>query len=323
MEPLVSIIVPVYNVEKYINTCIKSIIGQTYKNLEIILVDDGTPDNSGEICEEYAKKDNRVTVIHKTNGGLSSARNAGLDIATGAYIMFVDSDDCLVDNAVEILVRDSLKYDADIVQFYLNHITSEESLPKQISYEYNAELITDLRQMYWKMFETVGSGDSACSKLYKSMIFDGLRFKEGIIHEDVYFTTFMLQKVKKALYLDISPYNYLIHSDSIITSAFSKKKLDGILVLETRINEFNRLGFTDLENHAKEDYFLKLITLWCSAKKVKDRESIKLIEEKINLFDKSSKFYFSRKMEIVYKLCKTNIKLLNFYYMYKKVMKQI
>lgn len=323
MKSMVSIIVPVYNVEQYIDSCITSIITQTYENLEIILVDDGTPDNSGVICDEYAKKDKRITVIHKTNGGLSSARNAGLDIATGDYIMFVDSDDFLVDNAVELLVRDSQKYDADFVQYFMVHTTSADYSRQHAQDNYNVELITDLRQMYWKMYNTIGAGESACTKLYKKHLFDNLRFKEGIIHEDVYFTLLMIQKARRALYLDTSLYYYIIHQNSIITSAFTKKKLDGIWVSEYRIDEFNRLGFTDLENFAKEKHFFKLVNLWCSAKKVNDREGLKILEDKIKNFNKGSKFSFSRKMEIVYKISKINVRLLIVYYLYKKITNQV
>ena len=101
----VSIIVPIYNVEKYLSKCIESILSQTYKNIEIILVDDGSPDNSPQICDEYAKKDDRIIVIHKANGGVSSARNAGIDIATGKYIGFVDPDDYIENNMYELMVN--------------------------------------------------------------------------------------------------------------------------------------------------------------------------------------------------------------------------
>ncbi len=323
MKPLVSIIVPVYNVEKYIAGCITSILSQTYENLQVILVDDGTPDNSGKICNDFEKKDNRVLVIHKENGGLSSARNAGLDIATGDYVMFVDSDDYIVDNAVEILVGANEKYDADFVQFYMIHTESEEYKKEHASKEYNAELLTDLRQMYWKMYKTVGAGESACTKLYKRELFDGLRFKEGIIHEDSHFATLMLQKVKKALYLDSSLYYYVMRGNSIITSSFSKKKLDSLWVSEFRINEFDRLGFRDLENHEKEKYFFGLANFWCQAIQARNKECIKIIEDKIRGFEKESDIRFGKKTELIYKLAKKNVKLVYLYYLYKKIMKQI
>ena len=112
--PLISVIVPVYKVEKYLNQCIESVLAQTYQNLEIILVDDGSPDRSGEICEEYAKKDTRIRVLHKSNGGLSTARNTGLQIISGAYIAFLDSDDYLAPDMYETLYRELIENDADI-----------------------------------------------------------------------------------------------------------------------------------------------------------------------------------------------------------------
>ena len=114
-NPLISVIVPVYNVEKYLGKCVDSILAQTYENLEIILVEDGTKDNSGAICDAYAAKDSRIRVIHKENGGLSSARNAGMDIARGEYFGFVDSDDWIEPKMYETLLNLAEKYHADLV----------------------------------------------------------------------------------------------------------------------------------------------------------------------------------------------------------------
>ena len=322
MKLLVSIIIPVYNVEKYLSSCITSIISQTYTNLQIILVDDGTPDNSGEICDEFAKKDNRITVIHKKNGGLSSARNAGLDIATGDYIMFVDGDDFLVDNAVEILVSANEEYDADFVQFDTVHVTRSNYSFQRASYEYNAELLTDLRQMYWKMYKTLGPGVSACTKLHKRALFDDLRFKEGIIHEDDYLTLFMLQRVKSALYLDSKLYYYIVHENSILTSSFSKKKLDVLFISECRLKELKRLKYDDLADFEEEQYFLKLVNLWCSAKCAKDKDSLKTINHKLIEFKNNKTAKFRGKSNFLFKLCRINVNLLYFYSLYKKARKQ-
>ncbi len=114
MKPLISIIIPVYNVEQYLHRCVDSVLNQTYKNLEIILVNDGSPDNCPFICDEYAKKDKRIIVVHKENGGLSSARNAGLEIVQGEYISFIDSDDWIHENYIEILYKNLHEKKADI-----------------------------------------------------------------------------------------------------------------------------------------------------------------------------------------------------------------
>ena len=321
MKPLVSIIVPVYNIEKYIRGCITSILSQTYKELQVVLVDDGTPDLSGKICDEFAQTDSRVFVIHKENGGLSSARNAGLEVATGDYIMFVDGDDYLVDNAVEILVRANEKYDADFVQFDTVHTTCPDYSYQHSSEEYNVEILTDLREMYWKMHKTLGPGVSACTKLHKKELFEGIRFKEGIVHEDDYLTLYMLQNVKKALYIDAKLYYYIVHENSILTSSFSKKKLDVLYVSECRMQEMERLGYRDLHNYENEQYFLRLANLWCSAKRFDNMECLGIIEEKLRNYNKS--FRFSRKNELLYKISKANTKMLSFYYIYKKMTKHI
>lgn len=323
MKPLVSVIVPVYNVEKYICGCITSILSQTYKNLQVILVDDGTPDNSGKICDEFAQKDDRVLVIHKENGGLSSARNAGLDAAKGKYIMFIDSDDYIVDNAVEILVEECEKYDTDFVQFDTIHTTCPEYSPQHASENYGIEMLTDLRQMYWKMYKTLGPGVSACTRLHKKDLFDELRFKEGIIHEDDHFTLYALQKAKSGLYLDAKLYYYVIHENSILTSQFSKKNLDVLYVLKCRIQEFQKLEFSDLENYAKEQYFIKLITLWCNAKKANDSDSVEYITKELMDFINKKKIILGGKFKMIYYLCKINVSLLYFYYLYRKIMRQM
>ncbi|MBQ7986573.1 MAG: glycosyltransferase [Clostridia bacterium] len=323
MKPLVSIIVPVYNVEKYITGCVTSILTQTYENLQVILVDDGTPDNSGKICDDFAEKDSRVLVVHKENGGLSSARNAGLDVAKGEYIMFIDSDDYIVDNAVEILVSACERYNTDFVQFDTIHTTNPEYSSCHAGEDYGMEILTDLRQMYWKMYKTLGPGVSACTKLHKRELFNDLRFKEGIIHEDDYFTLFALQKVKAGLYLDAKLYYYIVHENSILTSHFSKKKLDVLYVLECRTKEFEKLGFADLARFAKEQYFSRIADLWCQAIKAKDEECIRIIEEKIRTFKRGNNVSFSKKMELIYRMSRINIKFLYAYYLYKKILKQI
>lgn len=323
MKPLVSIIVPVYNVEKYIHGCITSILTQTYENLQVILVDDGTPDNSGKICDEFAEKDKRVLVIHKENGGLSSARNAGLDVAYGEYVMFIDSDDYIVDNAVEILVEACERYNTDFVQFDTIHTTEPKYIKQHASEDYNIEIIADLRQMYWKMYKTLGPGVSACTKLHKRELFNDLRFKEGIIHEDDYFTLFALQKAKTGLYLDAKLYYYIVHENSILTSQFSKKKLDALYVLECRIKEFETLGFADLIRYAKEQYFSKLASFWCMAIEAQEEECLKIVEERMKSFKKNSNVSFNRKMEWIYRMSRINIKFLYAYYLYKKILKQI
>lgn len=216
----ISIIIPVYNVEKYIRKCVDSILSQTYKNLEIILVDDGSLDNCGKICDQYAKIDNRVVVIHKQNGGLSSARNAGLKQATGDYIMFVDSDDSLEKIACESLINITNKTDADIICFncsnvYLNEAidNSKNSYCYSNTYKYYelsyAEAIID--NIYRKHIRY-----EAWGKMYKKYIFDMIKFKEGLLAEDFNVFYKFLKMAKKIIYFDANLYLYLRRDDSIM-----------------------------------------------------------------------------------------------------------
>ena len=129
-QPLISVIVPVYNVEQYIHQCVDSILSQTYKNLEIILVDDGSPDNCPAICDEYARNDDRVKIIHQENGGISAARNSALDLCTGEYIAFVDSDDWIESNAYEEMMSEMQKKDLDVVFCGVNVITADGAIKR-------------------------------------------------------------------------------------------------------------------------------------------------------------------------------------------------
>lgn len=322
MKPLVSIIVPVYNVEKYIDGCIKSILTQTYKNLQIILVDDESPDNSGKICEEFAKTDNRITVIHKLNGGLSSARNAGLDIADGDYIMFVDSDDYLADNTVETLISVNEKYDADIVQFNFFETDKEyykfsADLPQNILFTQNK------KEMFENLYKIGGSAVSACTKFYKSSLFKSFRFKEGILYEDEHMCTHLLPDVNSILYVDGNFYNYVKREGSIINSSFSPKKLDSIWVSYDRINQLKNLNYNDLVQTENNKLFMNLTSLWCEAKKINDLKSLKYITGELKNFLKKEKITLGSKFKLLYYLCKIDVSLLLFYYIYKKIAKQV
>ena len=184
MNPVISIIVPVYKVEKQLNKCIESILNQTFKDYELILVDDGSPDNCGHICDEYEKKDSRIKVIHKKNGGLSDARNAGLDIALGKYIGFVDSDDIIHPQMYEKLYNCINKSNLDIVQCKFKRFKSIEEININISdselnfKEYNSQdAIIDL-------IDNNKINVNAWNKLYKRELFQNERYPKGKIHED-------------------------------------------------------------------------------------------------------------------------------------------
>ena len=203
-NPLVTVIVPIYQVEQYLKRCLDSIVNQTYRNLEIILVDDGSPDNCGIICDEYASKDKRIKVIHKENGGLSSARNAGLEqCCNEGYLMFVDSDDWLSLDATEILVRNMESSNSDIIIFnyYAVYNNREEFMNVTQDCQYSTEeikhkLICD----YW--------ANSVWNKIYKTKVYYEIRFPEGLTFEDAFVMSKVLNNANKITCLKEGLYFY-------------------------------------------------------------------------------------------------------------------
>lgn len=212
-KPLISIIVPVYKVEQYIRKCVDSIRNQTYTNLEIILVDDGSPDGSGKICDEYAEKDARVKVVHKKNGGLSSARNAGLEISKGEYIGFVDSDDYIKSTMYEQLFhllkseKTKLAVCAMIYVFENGKQYCKPRLGKNCTYDFQHAIIEMNMHRYFDM--------GACSKLYHRSLFENLRFPVGKQSEDFYIMYILFDRAKRISYLDIPCYYYFQRENSI------------------------------------------------------------------------------------------------------------
>ena len=220
--PKISIIVPVYNVEKYLRKCVDSILNQTFKDFELILVDDGSTDSSGKICDEYNLKDNRIKVIHKENGGLSSARNAGLDIAQGEYIGFVDSDDWIELDMYEELYKICKENDADVGIVGINYGgASEKKKSKKIEIYSNKLILDDL--VYNKGKEITWP---AWNKLWLKKVIGESRFKEGRIYEDGLFLYSLSSKIKKVAKIDYEAYNYRMDNESITRSKISKKQVD-------------------------------------------------------------------------------------------------
>ena len=220
--PKISIIVPVYNVEKYLRKCVDSILNQTFKDFELILVDDGSIDTSGKICDEYNLKDNRIKAIHKENGGLSSARNAGLDIAQGEYIGFVDSDDWVELDMYEELYKICKENDTDVGIVGINYGgASEKKKSKKIEIYSNKLILDDL--VYNKGKEITWP---AWNKLWLKKVIGESRFKEGRIYEDGLFLYSLSSKIKKVAKIDYEAYNYRMDNESITRSKISKKQVD-------------------------------------------------------------------------------------------------
>lgn len=221
MNELVSVIIPVYNVEKYIYKCLDSIVKQTYNTIEIILVDDGSTDSSGRICDEYAKKDSRIRVIHKENGGLGSARNAGLDVAIGKYILFIDSDDWVDENYVESLLcyktNDNITccgykavYEKKIEMHTLNKISEYRILDFM-----NKMLTFELENANGSHYNPIGN--YMCNKMWNRSSFNNIRF-ENCKFEDAKIFSHLILQYNSAVILPYGLYNYRQRNDSIVYS---------------------------------------------------------------------------------------------------------
>ena len=223
MNELVTVVVPVYNVEKYLKRCVDSLINQTYKNLEIILVDDGSTDNSGKLCNDYAKDDSRIKVVHKKNGGLSDARNAGIDIASGKYVSFVDSDDYVNNDFIKILFQGLVKYNTKIS---ISDICIMYDTGEMID-ESNSTIYTTSEKELLRLM-LIGKRDienSACNKLYAIELFDDIRYPVGRLYEDTATTYKLLAKCDNIVVNSYPLYYYMKRRDSITQCKFNRKKL--------------------------------------------------------------------------------------------------
>ena len=225
----ISIVVPVYNVEKYLPKCIESLIGQTYSNLEIILVDDDSKDNSGKICDEYGQKDLRIKVIHKENGGISSARNAALDICTGEYIGFIDSDDWAERDMYENMYN--LINENNIVCCGYNRIYEDSVVENKLPFK-EFDKITFIKSLLEKEIQVhLGRkineiGNYVNNKLFPARCFKEIRFPESMCFEDIYMCLELILQVEKVVILPKCEYNYLARADSIVGRADKKKMYD-------------------------------------------------------------------------------------------------
>lgn len=219
---MISIIVPVYRVEEYIKECIDSILAQTYTDLEIILVDDGSPDNCGNICEDYSKKDERIKVIHKSNGGLSDARNAGIKAAKGEYIGFVDSDDWIEPNMYETLYKACSTNNADIAicGFYRDYTDKSIACVK-----FNNEIITG-DDAVKKLIDGSQIQDHAWAKLYKTELWDNIDYPVGKNYEDVRTTYKTFIRAKRVCTVNKALYHYRQRAGSISKAGLDSNKLE-------------------------------------------------------------------------------------------------
>lgn len=226
MDDLISVIVPIYKVEPYLRKCLDSICTQTYENLEIILVDDGSPDGCGAICDEYAAKDGRIKVIHKPNGGLSDARNAGLEIMTGDYVAFVDSDDWTEAAMYQKLLEYLHLFDADIAfGGVVDDLEQNGTVTAGKTSNYGENPFSENKTAAMKRY--FHGSWAAWDKLYKAELFDEIRYPVGEINEDEAIVLQLLDRCKTVCYTNEIFYHYIrrLNGQSITTSSFSTKKL--------------------------------------------------------------------------------------------------
>lgn len=316
----ISIIVPVYKVEKQLEICIKSILSQTFSNFELILVDDGSPDNCGNICDEYQKKDNRIKVIHKENGGLSDARNVGLDIASGKYIAFVDSDDIIHPRMYEILFECINKSNSDIVQCKFKKFKSLDEVKDDLD-DYNGSFEKyDNKTAIMDMIDNNNINVNSWNKLYKSELFETLRFPKGKIHEDEFLTYKLLYNSRKIAYVDEELYYYYQNDNGIMNGSSILKRLDRIEALEERSRFFVENEERNLYDKSNSALFFALNKLYFIFKRndqlKNDKENIEILRNKIkemSILLENNKYLSSTNSKIVKIINKNNI-FIDIYY---------
>lgn len=244
----ISVIVPVYNVEKYLNRCIQSVLNQTFVEYELILVDDGSQDKSGVLCEEWAERDKRIHVIHKGNGGLSSARNAGLDVATGDYVTFIDSDDVMHPQYLEYLLNLCVKYDADISLGRLERFATDTPPVSLLDQSAKETIRTGLQTLncFFDGDVEVSNYVSTCCKLYKRSLFDGIRFPVGRLFEDEFTTYKIYYRASKVVDSEKVLYYYFVNNGGITRNLDLLKYCDEFDAQIEQVYFFKECGLHDL-----------------------------------------------------------------------------
>lgn len=268
-KPLISVVVPVYNVEKYLNKCLDSIIGQTYRKLEIILVDDGSTDESGSICDVYREKDSRVRVIHQKNQGLSGARNTGIDNANGELLGFVDSDDYILENMYERLLEVLLKNDAQIsicdceciieAGEEINHQEYPKIETEVLNKEQALQRLDGFSYPYWKYV-------TAWNKLYRKHLFEEIRYPVGKKNEDEFIAHILISKAERLAVISEPLYMYVQRADSIMGGSQKKKHIEAVYALKERCNFFLELNYKQLYKATLRMAYLIFKEILCEQK---------------------------------------------------------
>lgn len=260
MKPLISVIIPVYKVEAYLTECVKSVLAQTYQNFELILVDDGSPDNCPKMCDEFAARDSRIRVIHKENGGLSSARNAGIDAANGQYLAFLDSDDLWSPLFLERLYSAIQETGADfsVCLFQLFW----DDMPAALPMTATTEILTQQEAFVCFFNQRNENMVVAPNKLYRRHLFESVRYPVGQIHEDEAVIHEIIGGAKSIAWVKEVHYHYRQTPNSITNTKFSLKRLDEIIAKEQRITWFEAHKMHDLADRTKIVYLSNLMRLY-------------------------------------------------------------
>ena len=314
---MVSIIVPVYNIIEYLPACVESLRKQTQQDIEIILVDDGSTDGSGILCDKYAAEDKRIRVVHKENGGLSSSRNAGLAGATGEWVLFVDGDDYLAQNAVEQLLNVAKKHpDADFIQFLYQETDGSWQPEAKMAVE---TVLTAAPDFFRKLYELGGVAASACTKLFRKELFSTFRFKEGIRHEDEELMTRLLPKCSKVVYTDLVLYGYVMRQGSIIHSGFSPKTMDIFQIMDDRIKILQQLGCDDLVTETQRRMFQTTTWLYCLARRNGYRKEAAELRQRIIALSKEKNLPLSGQYRMLHRFAATFPPVVGIYYLTRRI----
>lgn len=291
LDPLVSVVVPVYNVESYLRRCLYSICAQTYRNLEILLIDDGSTDSSGDICDEFSGRDPRIKVFHQKNTGLSGARNRGIDEAAGTYLAFVDSDDYVSPEFIEVMVATALNTGSEIVQVYVLDVVTEPdqeapvAIPKEALKSENVVTLSG-REMCLSLLDTVYADCGVVwNKLYKAELFADLRFPIGKLHEDDFLVYKLYWGVHTVAIYESQLYFYqLKRPGSIMNKQYSLKRLDAVKARKEQYEFFSDTGDMELCEKAKAEYIRGI----ANQIKLLKKSNIENKKEIISLLYKSS-----------------------------------
>ena len=309
LEEKVSIIMPVYNSEKYLTQTIESILAQTYKNFELILVDDGSSDKSGKICDEFGKKDNRIKVIHKENGGICDARNSGLDVATGQYIMFSDNDDTMEKNAIYDNINVMIENKADIVKFGRKAIYIDDN---------NIELKTDIRKFEFEIIENIN--EKFIKLMYDKVlvcVWDGI-YKKSIVEkfdtefkkggEDIDFNFKVFTNANKIILNNNVSYNHYIRNGFSTSTKYNEDKIANTFKLMNEFKNYTNLTsskYTEMYNLILIRDYVNAILLNCNNLEKDDIYIyLKRIEKEFKIAKKIRMFKLSKKYTIEYILMK-------------------